>query len=71
MLVPTCTQQQADPQRLAACRRKRRGATAMEYMFIISLILIVAFSAVGYLGQTIQASFKNSSSTIEAATTGK
>ncbi len=35
---------------------RRRGATALEYVFVASLIIVVAFSAINYLGQQTKAS---------------
>jgi Flp pilus assembly pilin Flp len=48
--------------------RRRRGATAMEYVFVASLILIAAITAIGYFGQTTKASIEQSSDAIEKAT---
>ena len=31
-------------------KRKRRGTTAMEYLMMISLILVLCLIAIGYLG---------------------
>jgi hypothetical protein len=51
--------------------RRRLGATAMEYLFVLSLILIVAITAIGYLGQETKASAQKSVDTINNATSGK
>ena len=50
---------------------RRRGATAMEYLFVISLILCAAITGIGYFGQSTKASMQKSSDAVEKATTGK
>ena len=45
-------------------RTKRKGATLMEYLMMISLILTVCLVAVGYLGGSNKASMGNSSDKI-------
>jgi Flp pilus assembly pilin Flp len=45
-------------------RTKRKGATMMEYLMMISLILTVCLSAIGYLGGSNNASMSNSSNKI-------
>jgi Flp pilus assembly protein TadG len=52
-------------------RRRRRGATAMEYVFVISLIIAVVMTGVGYFGQESKASMQTSSDAVEKATTRK
>jgi Flp pilus assembly pilin Flp len=37
-------------QQLPAAKRRRRGATAMEYLLVASFILVVVISAVQYFG---------------------
>jgi hypothetical protein len=64
-LPPAAAEEVAD-----RCRR-RRGATAMEYLFVISLILIVALSAIGSFGQSTKNSMQKSSDSIQKATSGK
>jgi Flp pilus assembly pilin Flp len=49
-------------------RNARRGATAMEYLFVISLILVVAISGIGYFGQAVKNTTKNSADAINQAT---
>ncbi len=51
--------------------RRRRGATAMEYLFVISLILLGCIMGVGYFGQITRDSAKQSSDAIQKATKGK
>lgn len=43
---------------------KRRGATAVEYLFALSLIGVVVIATVTYLGDKVQTSLKDSSSKI-------
>jgi Flp pilus assembly pilin Flp len=59
---------------LAALRkllRRRRGATAMEYLAVISFIFIVALSAINYFGQTTKEKFQENGDAIEKATKDK
>jgi Flp pilus assembly pilin Flp len=44
--------------------RKRRGATALEYLMAISLILVVVLITVQHLGTLTRDSFSNSSKVI-------
>lgn len=50
---------------------RRRGATAMEYLFVISLILCAAITGIGYFGQSTTGNLQKSSSAIQNATSGK
>lgn len=50
-------------------RVRRRAATAMEYLFVISLILCAAMTGIGYFGQNSKASMQKSSTAIQNATT--
>jgi Flp pilus assembly pilin Flp len=50
--------------------RRRRGATAMEYLFVLSLIFIVAMTAINYLGQATKKLTEGSSNAIQKATQG-
>lgn len=53
------------------CRNaRRRGATAMEYLFVISLILVVAITTIGSLGQQTKKLNERNSSAIDNATSG-
>jgi hypothetical protein len=52
-------------------RRRRRGATAMEYLFVISLILIVAMSAVSFFGQSTKSTADKANDAIGKALQGK
>ena len=49
-------------------RQRRRGATAMEYVFVISLIFIAALIGINYLAQATKSSFQNSNGVIQKAT---
>ena len=51
--------------------RRRRGATAMEYLFVISLILCAAITGIGYFGQNSKASMQKSSDAVQKATSGR
>jgi uncharacterized protein (UPF0333 family) len=50
---------------------RRRGTTAMEYLFMLSLIIVVAMIGIGYLGQSTKANLQNSSNTINNAMGGQ
>jgi len=51
------------------CRsRRRRGTTAMEYLFMISLILVVLISGVNYFGQQTKKVAEDASNAIQNAT---
>ena len=45
-------------------RTKRKGATLMEYLMMLSLIVTVCLVAIGYLGGSNNASMSNSSNQI-------
>jgi Flp pilus assembly pilin Flp len=45
-------------------RSDERGASVVEYALLIALIAIVLFSAVSFLGDTTDASFSGSASSI-------
>jgi hypothetical protein len=47
--------------------RRRRGATAMEYLAVLSLIVIAALSAINYFGQATKETFQEDSEAIEKA----
>jgi hypothetical protein len=60
------------PQAVPARQSRRRlGATAMEYLFVMSLILVVALTAIGYFGQSTKNTTDAASKAIEKATSGK
>jgi Flp pilus assembly pilin Flp len=43
-----------------ARRRRRRGTTAIEYCFMLSLIMLAVLFAVQHLGNSLKASFQSS-----------
>ncbi len=50
---------------------RRRAATAMEYLFVLSLILVVAITAIGYFGQSTRDTTQKAADSINKATSGK
>ena len=80
-LHPTHQQPQQPPQERPAQetgpaarqgrRPRRRGATAMEYLFVISLILVVAMTGIGYFGQSTKDTTQKAADAIQKATSGK
>ena len=51
-------------------RRGRRGATAMEYLFVLSLIIVIAITGINYFAQMVKDNLQNSSDTIKNAQDG-
>ncbi len=51
-------------------RRSRRGATAMEYLFVISLIIVVAITGVNYFADTVKESLQHSNDAIQKGQNG-
>lgn len=49
-------------------RRKRRGATAMEYLFMLSLIIAVLVAVVQQIGQITKGSLEHSAKEISKKT---
>ncbi len=47
---------------------RRRGATALEYLAVLSLIVIVAMIGIGYFGQSTKDNLKGTGDTIGKAT---
>jgi Flp pilus assembly pilin Flp len=47
---------------------RRRGATAMEYVFVISLIFVAAITGIGYLGQSLRQVSEKNGAAVEQAT---
>ncbi len=60
MLLLARPQEEATP----APRQVRHGTTLMEYLMMISLIIVVALVAVGYLGTSNNANMTNSATAI-------
>jgi len=50
-----------------AKKQPRKGATLMEYLMMISLIIVVCLVAVGYLGTANSNNMSSSSSSIDKA----
>jgi Tfp pilus assembly protein FimT len=50
--------------RKAPAKEPRRGVTAMEYLMMLSLIIIVCLVAVSYLGNTNNTNMSNSATSI-------
>ena len=48
-------------------KERRRGTTMMEYLVMISMIVVVCLVAIGYLGGVNNGSMSNSSSAINKA----
>lgn len=47
-----------------ATKQKRRGVTAMEYLMMLSLIVVACLVAIGYLGNANNTSMNASSNAI-------
>ena len=74
MLLPFSSREESPPSGKPSVKvspRRRRGATAMEYLFVISLILVVAITGVGYFGQMLNNTATNTANAIENATKDK
>jgi Flp pilus assembly pilin Flp len=54
----------ADP---ANSRKTRRGVTAMEYLMMISLIVVVCLIAIGYLGGSNNGNMSYSATSINSS----
>lgn len=52
-------------------RLSRRAAAAMEYLFVLSLIVVAAMTGIGYFGKAVRTNLDNSRNTILDATSGK
>ena len=50
---------------LSARKRKRRGATTLEYMFAITLIFVVCVIAIQHLGSITKSTFTTSQEKIQ------
>jgi hypothetical protein len=48
-------------------KHMRNGTTMMEYLMMLSLIIVVCLVAIGYLGGSNNASMSNSSNSINQA----
>jgi Flp pilus assembly pilin Flp len=63
--------QPASPPSVAPRRPRRRGATALEYLAVISFIFIVAMTGINYFAQATKQTLENSSEAIQKASEGK
>jgi Tfp pilus assembly protein FimT len=45
-------------------KERRRGVTAMEYLMVVSLIIVACLVAVGYLGSVNNANMSSSATSI-------
>lgn len=61
MPVLTCTNSSEAP---VARKQTRRGVTAMEYLMMISLIVVACLVAIGYLGTANNGNMSTSSNAI-------
>ena len=61
MPVLTCTN---SAEVVVARKQTRRGVTAMEYLMMISLILVACLVAIGYLGTANNGNMSTSSNAI-------
>ncbi|AOH84836.1 pilus assembly protein [Sphingomonas panacis] len=52
-------------------RRDRRGATAVEYGFILALIVVVVFTAIAGLARVTTTMWNDVASKVEGATSGR
>ena len=50
-----------------AAQEARRGVTAMEYLMMVSLIIVVCLIAIGYLGSNNNANMSSSATSISNA----
>jgi uncharacterized protein (UPF0333 family) len=51
----------------SAAKGSRRGVTAMEYLMMISLIIVVCLIAIGYLGSANNTNISSSATSISNA----
>ncbi len=66
-LTPTDLPETPEARPAPSCR-PRRAATAMEYLFALSLILVVAMAGIGYFGQQTKKVAESSGAAIQNAT---
>jgi uncharacterized protein (UPF0333 family) len=52
---------------VARGKEKRRGVTAMEYLMVLSLIVVVCLIAIGYVGSTNNGNMSYSTNAITKA----
>jgi Flp pilus assembly pilin Flp len=54
-----------------APRRQRRGATAMEYVVVLSFVFVAIFAAVQYLGSKLGRDYENTAQEVAPAQPGR
>ena len=64
--MPVLTRKNSNDQSVAK-KNKRRGVTAMEYLMMLSLIVVACLVAIGYLGTANKNNMGASSSAINKA----
>lgn len=64
--MPVLTRNNSTDTKVAK-KQKRRGVTAMEYLMMISLIVVACLVAIGYLGGANSANMGTSSNLIDKA----
>jgi hypothetical protein len=67
MPVLTRTQPPQAEVQAPLAKQRRQGATMMEYLMMLSLIVVVCLVAIGYLGGSNNASMSSSSNSITKA----
>ncbi|HZZ82052.1 MAG TPA: hypothetical protein VFE62_26365 [Gemmataceae bacterium] len=65
--MPVLTRGEDSQRDVARGKTKRRGATAMEYLMVISLIFVVCMIAIGYVGSSNNANMSYSTNAITKA----
>jgi len=66
--LPSPSQPETTAPVVATVAPPRRAATAMEYMFVISLILLALLTGVGYFGQQTKDLMQKNSDSVNNAT---
>ncbi len=51
-------------------KRRRRAATAMEYLFVVSLIIVVAIAGVNWFADNVKENLQHSHDAIQKAQDG-
>ncbi|MBI3822958.1 MAG: hypothetical protein HY289_09820 [Planctomycetes bacterium] len=65
--MPELTRKKKSAGKSTPQKQKRRGVTAMEYLMMISLIVVVCLVAIGYLGSANNNNMNSSSTAINKA----
>jgi len=64
MPLLTCTKLDCADSPPVAAKKVRKGATMMEYLMMISLIIVVCLIAIGFLGTSNNTNMSSSSNSI-------